>query len=138
MPLFSKTPFCKRNTKRPHRCFLNTDANVERKFQGLIERNIPQKRQVFLCTKAKFIPNVQPADQQECILFCAGKTLVISNWSGLFQSHILRLCQFRVGVLYFAQVFTTFVVYSVTNSKSNASKNGQYCKFHYVRHYLKK
>ena len=31
------------------------------------------------------------------------------------------------GVLYFAQVCTTFVVYSVTNSKSNARKNGWYC-----------
>ena len=96
---------------------------------------------------------------------CAGKTRVISNCSHLFRSHMLRSCQFRVGVLYFAQVCTTFVVYSVTNSESNARKNGWYCiktwkntkmdvchdqwesrpgigcKFHYwldVRHYLKK
>ena len=66
-------------------------------------------------------------DQQECILFCAGKTRVISNCSHLFRSHMLRSCQFRVGVLYFAQVCTTFVVYSVTNSKSNARKNSWYC-----------
>ena len=62
--------------------------------------------------------------EQECILFCAGKTRVISNQSDLFRSHMLQSCQFRVDVLYFAQVFTTFVVYSVTNSKSNNSKNG--------------
>ena len=43
MPLFSKTPFSKRNTKRPHRSVLNVNANVERKIQGLIERKIPQK-----------------------------------------------------------------------------------------------
>ena len=30
----------------------------------------------------------------------------------------------HMGVLYFAQVCTTFVVYSVPNSKSNARKNG--------------
>ena len=62
--------------------------------------------------------------EQECILFCAGKTRVISNCSHLFRSRMLRSCQFRVGVPYFAQVCTTFVVYSVTNSKSNARKNG--------------
>ena len=39
-----------------------------------------------------------------------GKTRVISNCSNLFRSHMLRLCQFPVGVPYFAQVFTTFVV----------------------------
>ena len=39
--------------------------------------------------------------EQECILFCTGKTRVISNWSDLFRSHMLRLCQFRVGALYF-------------------------------------
>ena len=39
------------------------------------------------------------------------------------KSHA-TVVQFRVGVLYFAQVCTTFVVYSVTNSKSNARKNG--------------
>ena len=48
--------------------------------------------------------------QQECILFCAGKTRIISNWSDLFRSHMLRSCQFPVGVPYFAQVSTTFVV----------------------------
>ena len=42
-------------------------------------------------------------------------------------THMLRSCQFPVGLLYFAQVSTTFVVYSVTNFKSNGRKNGQYC-----------
>ena len=38
--------------------------------------------------------------QQECILFCAGKTRVISNWSDLFLSHMLWSCQFPVRVVY--------------------------------------
>ena len=63
--------------------------------------------------------------KRERILFCAGKTRVISNWSDLFRSHMLRSCQFPVGTIpYFAQVFTTFVVYLVTNFKSNGRKNG--------------
>ena len=53
-----------------------------------------------------------------------GKTRVISNWPDLFRSHMLRSCQFPVRVPYFAQVSTTFVVYSVTNFKSNGRKNG--------------
>ena len=40
-------------------------------------------------------------NKQECILFCVGKTQVISNWSDLFRSHMLRSCQFRVGKLKF-------------------------------------
>ena len=47
-------------------------------------------------------------------MICAEKTPVISNWSDLFGSLL------RVGVLYFAKVSSTFVVYLVTNSKSNA------------------
>ena len=52
-----------------------------------------------------------------------GKTRVISNCSNLFRSHMLCSCQFPVGIPYFAQV-STFVVYSVTNFKSNGRKNG--------------
>ena len=63
-------------------------------------------------------------NKQECILSCVGKTQVISNWSDLFRSHMLRSCQVRVGVLDFAQISTIFVVYSVTNFKSDARKNG--------------
>ena len=79
------------------------------------------------CSAKKWLQADSISSQQECILFCAGKTRVISNCSHLFRSHMLRSCQFRVGILYFAQVCTTFVVYSVTNSKSNARKNGWYC-----------
>ena len=56
-------------------------------------------------------------------MFCEGKTRAISNWSDYFEMTCSG-CQFWVGVLFFAQVSTTFVVYSVTNSKSNARKNG--------------
>ena len=53
-----------------------------------------------------------------------GKNAVISNWSDLFRSHMLRSYQFLVRVPYFARVSATFVVYSVTNFKSNGRKNG--------------
>ena len=46
-----------------------------------------------------------------------GKTRVISNWSDLFQSHMLRSCQFPVRVPYFGQVSTTFVVTQLQISK---------------------
>ena len=71
---------------------------------------------------AKIFPTINPVCAAECVLFCAEKTHVISNWSGLFRSHMLWSCQFRVGVLNFAQL-PTFVVYSVTNSSGNARKN---------------
>ena len=57
-------------------------------------------------------------------MFCEGKTRIISNLSDLFRNCMLRSCQFQVGSLYFAQVSKTFVVYSVTTSKSKSRKNG--------------
>ena len=63
--------------------------------------------------------------QAEVNFVLHGKTRVISNLPGLFLNHMLQLCQFRVGggVLYFAQLSMTFVVYSMKNSRIHARKN---------------
>ena len=55
--------------------------------------------------------------------FCfAWETWVILNWFDLFRSHMLRSCQFQVGVPYFAQVSKTFLFTQLQISKALAGR----------------
>ena len=68
---------------------------------GAVEKSysIPME---YFCGHIPLVGAEWHSSEQECILFRAGKTRVISNCSHLFRSRMLRSCQFRVGVLYFA------------------------------------